>query len=135
MSKRNVLTPVPAKVVRKFAREGRITVTDKALASVMGRDGSGERVRGRLHPEVIAAFNAENGEGLVYAGEKSSAEAKQVTLDLTKPNARGARLKRPEAFPIAEIRARAGVEGKKGRLSRADLTAAAESVMTERGWL
>lgn len=129
---RKVATPVSAKFIRQAAREGRVTITDAALACVTGGpQGTG---RGRLNPDLITAFEAEN-PGFVYAGEKSEVEAKAVTLDLTKPNARGARLKRPEAVALAEVRKRAGVEGKRGRLSAADKTKAAESIMRERGWL
>lgn len=131
---KNALRPVPARVVREFARSNRVTVTDDALACVTG--GPQGRGRGRLHPDLIAAFNAENGEGLVYDEAKGKRLAgRMVTLPLVKPNARGAMLKRPEDFPIAEVRKRAGVEGKKGRLSKADIAKAAASVQSERGWV
>lgn len=134
MSKRtNIATPVPAKRVREAFAEGLFTVPDEGLACLVGKNGDG-KVRGRLNPVVIEAFNAQV-TGEVYAGEKSPVEAKAVTLDLTKPNAKGARLKRPESFPLAEVRKRAGVEGKAGRLSKANLAAAADSIMRERGWL
>lgn len=134
MSKsKNIATPVPAKRVREAFAKGEFTVPDEGLACLLGKDGNG-KVRGRLNPVVIAAFN-EQVTGEVYAGEKSVAEVKSVTLDLTKPNAKGARLKRPESFPLTEVRKRAGVEGKAGRLSKANLVAASESIMRERGWL
>jgi hypothetical protein len=132
MSKRNVRTPVPAKFIRAAARNGEVTVTDAALDCVLG--GPQGRGRGRLNKDLIAAFEAEN-PAYVYAGEKSDKEVKSVTLDLTKPNARGARLKRPETVAISEVRKRAGVVGKVGRLSKADLSKAADSIMRERGWL
>lgn len=129
---RKVATPVNAKFIRNAAREGKVTITDAALACVTGGpQGTG---RGRLNRDLIAAFEAEN-PGFVYAGEKSAKEVKSVTLDLTKPNARGARLKRPEEVPVSEVRTRAGVTGKAGRLSNADKVKAAESIMRERGWL
>lgn len=129
---RKVATPVNAKFIRTAAQEGRVTITDAALACVTGGpQGTG---RGRLNADLIAAFEAEN-PGFVYAGEKSSAEVKSVTLDLTKPNAKGARLKRPEAVSVSEIRQRAGVEGKRGRLSAANKATAAQSIMAERGWV
>jgi hypothetical protein len=130
MSKR-ILKPVAAKVVRQFAFDGKVTVTDAALACVTtGPQGRG---RGRLHPDLIAAFNAENGEGLVYNESEGKALAGRfVTLPITKTNARGAVLNRPEQFPIAEVRTLAGVVGKKGRLSKADVAKAAEAVMAAR---
>lgn len=131
MSKRKV-TEVNADFIRKAAREGRVTLTDAALpAFTSGPQGHG---RGRLPKSAIEAFEAEN-PGYVYAGEKSRHEGRQVTLPLTKPNARGARLKRPEAFPVSQVRALAGVTGKAGRLSEAEKAKAAEAVMSERGWL
>ena len=130
MAKRKVVQ-VNAQFIRQAAREGRVTLTDADLPAFTG--GPQGRGRGRLPKSAIAAFEAEN-PGFVYAGEKSAVEQKTVTLPLTKPNARGAMLKRPEDFPIKEVRQRAGVVGKKGRLSAADLTRAAESVMKERGW-
>lgn len=134
MSKsKNIATPVPAKRVREAFAQGLFTVPDEGLACLVGKNGDG-KVRGRLNPIVVEAFNAQV-TGEVYAGEKSPVEAKSVTLALTKPNAKGARLKRPESFPLAEVRKRAGVEGKAGRLSKANLAAAADSIMRERGWL
>lgn len=130
MSKRKPVA-VPARVVRQFAHEGKVTITDEALASVIG--GPQGRGRGRLSPDLVAAFEAEN-PGYVYAGEKSKAEAKMVTVPLVKPNARGARLKRPEDVPVAEVRRLAGVEGKRGRLAAADLERAARAIERERGW-
>lgn len=140
MAKRT-LKPAPAKVVRQYALDGKVTLTDAALACVVGKEGGSGLVRGRLNPDLIAAFNAENGDGLVYGGERhkdgsgSQVEGTLIEVPLTKPNARGARLKRPEQVPVAEVRKRAGVEGKTGRLSKASVAKAAESIMTERGWL
>lgn len=132
MSK-NALSPVPAKVVRAFAHEGRITVTEAALACVTG--GPQGRGRGRIHPDLVAAFNAENGEGLVYDEQAGKALAgRQVTLPTTKPNARGARMKRPVTLPISEVRALAGAEGRKGRLSKAQVATATEAYESAQGW-
>lgn len=125
-------TPVSAARVREAYREGLFTVPEAALACLIGRNGDG-KVRGRLNPLAVEAFN-EQVEGEVYAGEKSGAESKSITLPLTKMNAKGAVLKRPEDFPVREVRRLAGIEGKKGRIAQADLTRAAEAVVTERGW-
>ncbi len=126
------ITLVPAARVREAYREGLFTAPDEALASLVGANGSG-KVRGRLNPAAIAAFN-EQMTGEQYAGEKSPVEGRTVTLPLTKVNAKGARLKRPETFPLSEVRSLAGVVGKKGRLSAAEIAKAAEAVEAQRGW-
>jgi hypothetical protein len=132
MSKSKSVTLVPASRVRAAYAEGLFTVPDAGLACLIGRNGDG-RVRGRLNPIAVEAFN-EQVEGEQYAGEKSPVESKTVTLPLTKMNAKGARLKRPEDFPLSEVRRLAGVSGKKGRLSAAEIAKAAEAVETQRGW-
>lgn len=134
MSKSKSITLVTAARVREAFANGEFTAPDAALPSLVGRNGDG-RVRGRLNPLAVEAFN-EQVKGEAYAGEKSPLEgAKMVTLPLTKPNAKGALLKRPEDFPMSEVRRLAGVEGKKGRLSKADIARATEAVATERGWV
>lgn len=131
MSK-STITLVPASRVRAAFAAGEFKVEDAALPSLIGRNGDG-KVRGRLNPLAVKAFN-EQVDGEEYAGEKSAVESKSITLPLTKMNAAGARLKRPESFPLAEVRRFAGVEGKKGRLSAAEVAKAVEAVETERGW-
>jgi hypothetical protein len=126
-------TPVSAREIRQAYANGDFDVPEGTnIASLVGRNGDG-RVRGRLNPAVVEAYlGSKAGKGRSYA-EKSVAEAKMVTLPLTKPNAKGARLKRPEAFPISEVRALAGAPAK-GRLSEKHLLAAAERVQESRGW-
>lgn len=131
MSKSNV-TLVPASRVREAFNLGLFTAPEAALPSLVGKNGDG-RVRGRLNPLAVEAFN-EQVEGEQYAGEKSPVESKRVTLPLTKMNAAGARLKRPEDFPLSEVRSLAGVTGKKGRLSKAEVETACRAVETARGW-
>jgi len=144
MSK-NIATPVSAKTVRAAFAAGEFTAPTEALPSLLGGknvkvDGvlthvpspSG-LVRGRLNPAAVEAFNAQV-KGKVYAGEKTKVEDKTITLDLRKPNAKGAMLKRPEAFPVSQVRALAGISGRKGRISREALARATEAVERERGW-
>lgn len=131
MSKSNI-TLVPASRVREAFAQGLFTAPEAALPSLVGKNGDG-RVRGRLNPLAVEAFNAQV-EGEQYAGEKSAVEGKTITLPLTKMTAAGARVKRPETFPLARVRSLAGVEGKKGRLSKAEVERAAEAVIAERGW-
>lgn len=132
MSAKN-LTPVSAREIRAAYAEGAFTVPEGTnLASLVGRNGDGN-VRGRLNPAVVDAFlSSKAGKGRSYA-EKSVAEKRMVTLPLTKPNAKGARLKRPEQFPISEVRALAGAP-EKGRLSARHIETAAAAVEASRGW-
>lgn len=115
------ITLVSAARVREAFTAGLFTAPDEALPSLVGRNGDG-RVRGRLNPLAVKAFN-EQVKGERYAGEKSEVEAKTVTLTMYSPKT--GRAVKPITKPIAEVRKAAGVEGKKGRLSKADLHAAA----------
>jgi hypothetical protein len=127
-------TVVPAAFIRAAFASGEFTARDESLPALVGNPGSKTgTVRGRLSPSAIEDFEAQF-PGHAYAGEKSAIEGRQVTLALTKPNARGARLKRPEAFPVSQVRALAGAKDT-GRLSEAAKVKAAEAVMRERGWL
>lgn len=121
MSKRTPATPVPAKRVRAAFAEGLFTAPDKALPSLIGKNGDG-KVRGRLHPEAVAAFN-EQVKGEVYAGEKSKVEQKTVEVPMFSPKT--GRPVKPVVKTLAEVRAAAGISGKKGRISASDLHRAA----------
>lgn len=141
MSK-NTTTLVTAARVRAAYAEGKFTAPEVALPSLIGGSftvkgghvpSATGKVRGRLHPEAIAAFN-EQVEGEQYGGEKSGIGAKTVTLPLTKMNAKGARLKRPEDFPLSQVRTLAGVPNKKGRLSKDETAKAVAAIEAERGW-
>jgi rRNA maturation endonuclease Nob1 len=152
MTKRVSITgPVAAKTIRTEFQNGNLDAstvpaldkdgnprTDKDgntvladTASIFGKDNSGV-VRGRLNPAFVAVFLAANPKA-TYA-EKSAAESRTVEVPLTKMNAKGARLKRPEKVAVSEVRRLAGSEGKAGRLSSADVRAAADAIMAERGW-
>jgi hypothetical protein len=95
MSKSKNVTLVPASRVREAFNLGLFKAPEAAMASLVGKNGDG-RVRGRLNPAAVQAFN-EQVKGEQYAGEKSAVEAKSITLPLVKPNAKGALLKRPES--------------------------------------
>ena len=70
----------------------------------------------------------------VYDEQAGKALAgRQVTLPTTKPNARGARMKRPVTLPISEVRSLAGAEGRKGRLSKAQVAQATEAYEAAQG--
>ncbi len=102
-----------------------------STACIFGANGDG-KVRGRLNPAFVRVFLDANPDA-TYA-EKSGAEAATVEVPLVKRSKTGARLKRPERLPVAEVRALAGVSGQKGRLSSASLLKAAEAIQAQRGW-
>lgn len=126
------VTLVPASRVREAFRAGLFTAPDAALPCLIGKNGDGV-VRGRLNPLAVEAFN-EQVKGEQYAGEKSPVESKQVTLATTKMNAAGARLKRPVTLSLAQVRDLAGVKGKKGRLSAAEVATATAAYEASQGW-
>jgi hypothetical protein len=125
LSKSNPVA-VSAATIRKAFAAGEFSVPDGTnLASVTAP------IRGRLNPAIAAAYVAAN-KGTIYS-EKSVAEKRMVTLPLVKRSAKGASLKRPEAFPVSEVRTLAGAPSK-GRLSREHLATAARKVEAQRGW-
>lgn len=123
------LTPASTAEVRAWAQDNEQAVADAGLSVAFLNPPSG-KVRGRVPAGVGTLFTEATGRP--YA-EKSVAEQKTVTLPLTKPNARGARLKRPESFPIAEVRRLAGAP-ERGRLSSKHIATAVERVQEQRGW-
>ena len=127
-------TPVSAASIRAAFRDGergldphKVTVTkgDKEVAvspaCILGADGTGERVRGRLHPAFVAAYTAAFPEH-TYA-EKSVAEKRTVSLPLK--SAKTGRPIKPVTVTVAEARALAGEPNGKGRLSASTLDKAA----------
>jgi hypothetical protein len=137
---KNLAAPVNAKFIRTAFANGEFTAPDSALVSLTGRGvkvvkgetvqvGSG-LIRGRLHPSAVAAFLAVNPDASYQ--EKSVAEAKMVTVPVTKTSKTGATLKRPVSLPISQVRALAGSGDKKGRLSSADVVAAARAFEAQR---
>lgn len=125
MSKsKNALAPVSAKFVRAAFRDGTLDASKVVdakgnavnTASLFGASGDSTKVRGRIHPAFVAAFN-ESGLG-TYA-EKSVAEKNMVTVPLNSPKT--GRPIKPVSLPIGEVRVLAGIVGKKGRISSADL--------------
>lgn len=132
------LRAVSVKEIRTAFQNGTLSVADVTdedgnpvnPASVLGAGGDVSRVRGRVNPAFSAHFVAST-PGTTYA--EKTAEGKTVTLPLVKLNAKGARMQKPEAFPIAQVRALAGAP-ERGRLSAKHITDAAQAVQTERGW-
>lgn len=131
---KSTLTRVNSKTVRTAFVTGALDASKVidakgnpvSTASLFGADGTGEKVRGRLKPEFVQAFlDANPGTEFV-----EGAQANVKTVEVPRKSAKGRDLK-PAVLPIAEVRALAGVEGKKGRLSRADLARAGQALMAQ----
>lgn len=125
-------TLVTASTIREAFRNGTLNVADVkdakgnpvSPASILGADGTGTKVRGRLNPAFVAHFVA-NTPGTAY--KEKVAERKTRALTYTVKDKAGRSRKREVTLTIAEVRALAGVTGKKGRLSQADLDRAGEA--------
>lgn len=125
-------TLVTAAAIRKAFQSGALNVADVVDAkgnpvnpvSVLGRDGDTSRIRGRVNPAFAAHFVA-NTPGTEY--KEKVAERKTRDLTYSVKDKAGRSRKRSVTLTIAEVRALAGVTGKKGRLSQADLDRAGEA--------
>lgn len=124
---------VNAARVRAAFAAGEFTAPDAALPSLLGGSYSKTKgyqagtgvIRGRLNPLAVESFN-EQVKGEVYAGEKKGGIGGNVkTVEVPMFSAKTGRPVKPVTRTLAEVRTLAGVEGKKGRLSKADLLAAA----------
>ena len=124
-------TLVTAATIREAYRSGALNVADVKdakgqpvnPASIFGKDNSGV-VRGRLNPAFVAHFVA-NTPGTDY--KEKVAERKTRTLTYSVKDKAGRSRKREVTLTIVEVRALAGVTGKKGRLSQADLDRAGQA--------
>lgn len=125
---------VNAARVRAAFAAGEFTAPDAALPSLLGgsytktkgyQAGTGV-IRGRLNPLAVEAFN-EQVKGEVYAGEKAkdAVGGNVKTVEVPMFSAKTGRPVKSVTRTLSEVRTLAGVEGKKGRLSKADLLAAA----------
>lgn len=115
---------VPAKTVRAWAKDNLSSIPKVGHASVMGKDGTGERVRGRLHPEVIAAFKKAN-KSMTYE-TASDAERPTVTVTIKATDSAGRPRSKKVTLLTTEARALLGQTGKKGRFNMAALTEAVQ---------
>lgn len=134
---RNIKTPVDAKTIRAAFHNGDLdaskVVNDKGeavnTASLFG--GPQGRGRGRLHPALVQAFLDAN-PGTTYDQKGANAQPKTVEVPRVKTDAKGRkRALKPVTLPIAEVRALAGVSGKRGRLSSTDLARAGEALVAQ----
>ena len=122
-SKKNVT----ASEVRAWARENLSSIPVAGHASVMGKDGTGERVRGRLNPVVVAAFNKAN-KSKTYA--EKVAESRTVEFTVPAQDKRGRNISRKVTITTDEARTLLGHEkGKKGRFSKSALAEAYAATM------
>lgn len=129
-------TPVSAKTIRTAFQTGTLDASKvvdgkgKPVTplSVLGRDGDASRVRGRVNPAFVAAFLAANPTA-TYA-EKSQAESPMVEVPLVSPKT--GRSVKPVVLPRAEVRALAGIEGRRGRIGKSDLLAAGAAFQAKR---
>lgn len=128
MGKSNTIV-VSTATIRTWVRENMdlSAVTDAdgksvSTASILGADGSGDKVRGRVAPFFRDAFLAANPGTVFGEGDNKPADR---TVDLPLVSAKTGRPIKPVTVPVAEAKALAGVAGKRGRLSSAELVAAA----------
>lgn len=128
-SKTKNVSPASTAEVREWAASNVKALEDAKVSTAFLNPPSG-KVRGRVPEGARVLFTEATGRP---ASEKSVAEQRTIVLPLTKPNAKGARLKRPEAFPLSEVRALSGAPAK-GRLSSVHIATATERVQTQRGW-
>lgn len=119
-----------AAVVREAFAAGKFTAPEKALPSL----NSG---RGRISPVAVEAFlasKAGKGYTMPFLGNtdsegnpvvKVSKPAATIEVPRVSVDAKGRRRTlKPVTMTVAEVRALAGVEGKRGRLSKAAIEAA-----------
>jgi hypothetical protein len=113
MSKRSLPTAT-AREVRAWFGEHKDKLPEAAAKSVAGR--------GRLHPEAVAAFNAES--GMAYAERNVPV----MPLAYTVQDKAGRNIKRTATVPVFGVRLLAGeLAGKRGRFSAKALAAAGEA--------
>lgn len=99
-----------------------------STASILGADGSGAKVRGRVGPFFVAQYLAANpGHVFGQGTEKTDGPNKPAerTVDLPLLSAKTGRAIKPVNVPVSEAKSLAGVAGKRGRLSSAELVTAA----------
>lgn len=117
-SKKNV----PAAAVRAWATENLATIPEAGHLSVLGKNGDGTNVRGRLHPTVIEAFRKAN-KGKVY--EAKVAEAREVTFPVVMLNKAGRKYTKSVTITTGAARVLLGQPtSQRGRMSKAALATA-----------
>ena len=132
------VTFVSAAVVRDAFRTGALDATKVvdakgnpvSTASLFGASGDSTKVRGRIHPAFVAAFNAVN-KSVQYAEKRVKAEA-MVEIPRVSVDSKGRkRALKPVTLPASEVRALAGESGKRGRIGK-DTIAKASAALAKR---
>lgn len=118
MSKINVA----ASVVREWAVANLDKIADD------GHKCLSDNARGRLHPEVVTAFNRSHRTKQYGVGTKVE---KTVKVLVSPDASEGRKTPRTVTMPISEVRSLAGVEGRRGRISKQDQLAAALIKITQ----
>lgn len=129
MSKTITPTPATATVIREVYKARGFKVPEVALASLLGKDGKGTKVRGRIHPAaqraLIEAFPGEFVAVDLGNGNATPKAEKVIEVPRVKTDAAGRkRTLKPVTMTLSEVRALAGTTGKKGRVSKAEVEAA-----------
>jgi hypothetical protein len=113
-----------APVVRAAFAEGLFTVPEGvSSASLTGTNGG--PVRGRIHPALVAALVEAHPRRFSAPEKTDKAEKVVKTVAVPRFSQSTGRAIKAATLPIAEVRTLAGKPGSKGRLAKADLTAAA----------
>lgn len=125
MSNTKVIATAP--VVRAAFAQGLFTVPEGvSAASLTGTNGG--PVRGRIHPALVAALVAAHPRKYEAPAEGVKAAKAAKTVEVPQFSQKTGRPVKAATLPIAEVRTLAGKPGSKGRLSKADLTAAATAL-------
>lgn len=124
MSK-SVSTPVSAKTVRAAFAAKAFEAPAAALPSLVGNGPRG--ARGRLHPAAREAFEAAH-PGFVVAEKTVSDEPTVEIVPVRQDKAGRTRRLKARQVAVSEVRALAGTVGKRGRLGKVEIAAAAEAL-------
>ena len=124
MASKSKSTVVGTAAIRAQFLDGTLTpAKGVSTASLFGANGTRKspgNVRGRIHPAHVQVFLDAN-PGTVF-GEGENAPAAR-TIKVPRKGANGRALS-PVTLPVSEAKALAGVAGKRGRMSSAELEAA-----------
>lgn len=123
MSKSKSTVVSTATIRAAFSGENALTPAEGvSTASLFGAAGDGSKVRGRIHPAHVAVYLDAN-PGHVFGEGKSAPPARTATLPLV--SEKTGRPIKPVTVSVEEAKRLAGVAGKRGRLSSAELVKAA----------
>lgn len=117
-------TNVSTATVRAWAAENLDTIDHAGHLSVLGKNGDGTNVRGRLHPSVREAFNKAHSKSRKVYAEKV-AESRTVSFDVAMKNSAGRWYKKTVTIETSEARILLGQPSdRRGRMSKPALALA-----------